>query len=191
MTSLALLLWQTNRSSALAEFEEVHKLVGKSGSRTTHARQQINQAFVLMLSGQFQGFCRDLHSECVDHLAGVVQPAVMRSFLRSKLLDDRKLSKGNANPSALGSDFGRFGLQFWDSLKAHDPKLSDHQIALESMNEWRNRIAHQNFEQTGGFAPLLRHSKIKEWKRSCDHLAVAIDAVMTQHLTTATGIQPR
>ena len=68
MASRALHRWQTEAQRSLDEIEQAHRAVGGAGPGRRYATQQINQAYVVMVSSQFQRFCRDLHSEAVDHL---------------------------------------------------------------------------------------------------------------------------
>ncbi len=65
MPSLSLQKWETIRSSELDEIENAHSSVGGTTRGRRYGTQQINQAYAVLLSSQFQGFCRDLHSECV------------------------------------------------------------------------------------------------------------------------------
>jgi hypothetical protein len=191
MASQALVMWKSNRATALDEFEEIHRMIGKAGAGTQHARQQVNQAYVLMVSGQFQGFCRDLHSEGVDHLAANLQPASLRAVVSIEFQFARKLDTGNPNSGNIGNDFNRFGLDFWHEVLTHEPKMKEHQSSLKTMNEWRNAIAHQKFDPAKlGGSTVLRHSQIKTWRKSCNSLAVAFDAVLSRYLTGITGTKP-
>jgi len=144
-----------------------------------------------MLSGQFQGFCRDLHSERVNHLVSHVQPLSMRTMLTAEFHFGRKLDTGNPNPGNIGNDFNRFGFDFWSALFAYDPQLNAHQDELRLINEWRNAIAHQSFDPAKlGGSTALRHSQIKLWRKSCDVLAEAFDSVLANQLAVVTGSKP-
>ncbi len=191
MQSIAWIFWKANRSAALAEFEVIHRMIGKSGPGTQHARQQINQAYLLMLSGQFQGFCRDLHSEGVDHIVTQVQPQSMRAMLTAEFHFGRKLDTGNPNFGNIVNDFNRFGFDFRGALVTHGSQLKAHCDQLQSINDWRNAIAHQSFDpvKLGGSA-TLRHSQIKSWRKSCDVLADAFDVVVANQLAVVTGSKP-
>jgi hypothetical protein len=68
MPSISLAHWQTDRRDALEELEAAHAKMGGVGPGRRYATQLINQAYAMVLSTQFQGFCRDLHSEAVDHV---------------------------------------------------------------------------------------------------------------------------
>ena len=69
----------------------------------------------LLVASQFQGFCRELHAECVkvlvEHLKPhrLLRPLVESGFTRCLQLDSR-----NAQPGSIGADFGLLGIIFWD-----------------------------------------------------------------------------
>jgi hypothetical protein len=62
MPSRSFELWNTDRRQALDQIAAAHAAVGGVGPGRRYATQQINQAYATLLSSQFQGFCRDLHS---------------------------------------------------------------------------------------------------------------------------------
>ncbi|HLQ44895.1 MAG TPA: hypothetical protein VK137_09220, partial [Planctomycetaceae bacterium] len=73
------------------------------------ATQQLNHAYAVLLSSQFQGFCRSLHAECSGHLlSGVTAPRLKR-ILSQEFDQGRKLDRGNPNPGNIGADFSRLG----------------------------------------------------------------------------------
>src|SRR5947209_15428211 len=111
MPSHSLRCWSSQQSDALDEIANAHAQVGGTERGRRFATQQINQAYATLLSSQFQGFCRDLHSECVG-LIVAASPADLRAVLQTQFLWGRTLDKGNPNPGNIGSDFGRFGLNF-------------------------------------------------------------------------------
>ena len=138
MASQSLLNWQNRRGTELDEIAQAHALVGGTSRGRRTATQQINYAYAALLSSQFQGFCRDLHSECVDHLVAVL-PVNFQTFLRAELVRDRKLDKGNPNPGNIGADFNRLGVYFWTDVKALRPANDKRQAALEELNTLAQR----------------------------------------------------
>lgn len=66
MPSESLIAWQGSRAAELDELEAALRAVGGIGRGRRHATQQLNQAYAVLLSSQFQGFCRDLHTEVSD-----------------------------------------------------------------------------------------------------------------------------
>src|SRR5262245_49292525 len=114
MPSSALTRWRTERSASLDEIEHAHESVGGAGRGRRHATEQINRAYAVLLCSQFQGFCRDLHTESVDAFLQEVRQPVLKESFRNLLMASRKLDQGNPNPGNIGSDFSRLGLKLWD-----------------------------------------------------------------------------
>ena len=191
MTSLSLQTWSTARSSALDEIENAHASVGGNVRGRRYATQQINQAYAVLLSSQFQGFCRDLHSECVDCLARAVMPATFEIILLNEFVQNRKLDTGNPNPGNIGADFNRLGLNFWTRVTAQDARNTDRRVRLERLNAWRNAIAHQDFDPAKlGGTITLRPETVRSWRQASDRLAASFDAVMEAHLRLVIGTAP-
>jgi hypothetical protein len=191
MPSLSYQHWSTARASSLDEIESAHRSVGGSSPGRRYATQQINQAYAVMLSSQFQGFCRDLHAEYVGCLTRLVTPASLPTIMHVEFTWNRQLDRGNPNPGNIGSDFGRLGLEFWDEVNAHDVRNPLRKRLLEELNEWRNAIAHQNFDpaRLGGTITLgLR--KVAGWRSACVGLASSFDEVMRAYLLRVTEFSP-
>jgi len=81
MPSRSFNLWLSERRQALDQIAAAHVAVGGAGPGRRYATEQINQAYAMLLSSQFQGFCRDLHSEAVDHICGPVAAGNIRMLL--------------------------------------------------------------------------------------------------------------
>jgi hypothetical protein len=190
MPSRSLTTWHADSRRALDEIEAAHRAVGRAGPGCRYAAQQINQAYVLLLSSRFQRFCRDLHDECVDHLV-LATSLPIRMIVRSQFDTGRKLDAGNPNPGNIGSDFDRLGITFWPTLRSEKPHAESHQRELSTLNRWRNAVAHQDFShpELGG-RDQLRLSEVRSWRRTCEQLAVDFDDVMHHHLISITGTAP-
>ena len=106
--------WTTPRRNELDELERAHSAIGGTGRGRRYATLQINHAYTVLLASQFQGYCRDLHSESVDYLVPWIQPTAFQASVRELLATNLQLMKGNAQPGCIGADFGRFGVNFWD-----------------------------------------------------------------------------
>jgi hypothetical protein len=186
--SKSLQRWLKTRLAELDEVEEVHVKVGGTGRGRRYATQQVNQAYVMLLSSHFQGFCRDLHSEAVDHLVNAAKPDGLGPVLRLNLLQGRKLDKGNANPGNIGNDFNRLNVEFWRRVRAHDQRNAERQDKLEILvNGWRNAIAHQDFGNVEGSLTL---QKVRSWRKACEALARSFDHVVREHVTNVVGNAP-
>jgi hypothetical protein len=190
MPSNSLRHWQEVCCTKLDEIVEAHRAVGGTGRGRRYATEQVNHAYAVLLSSQFQGFCRDLHTECTYHIVQQV-PAALRNVLHGELVRDRKLDRGNANPGNIGSDFARLGLRIWDRSKALDRRNEARKQLLGELNEWRNAIAHQDFDPSKfGPHPTLRLSEVNGWRRACNQLARAFDMVTRTHLDGLLGLPP-
>jgi hypothetical protein len=191
MPSVSWREWNTTRAQELNDIEAAHRSVGGTGPGRRYATEQINHAYAVLLASQFQGFCRDLHSECVRELSGAIRPTIFQAILHSEFLFNRGLDRGNASPSTIGSDFNRLGIEFWRKVQEDDPKNKSRRQLLEELNQWRNAIAHQDFDPVAlGGITTLQLVKVQAWRRACDRLAFSFDNVMRKHVTLITGRSP-
>jgi hypothetical protein len=184
--------WMTTRAGALNEIEAAHASVGGTGPGRRFATQQLNQAFAVLIASQFQGFCRDLHTESVACLIVFINPpASVRHLVQAGFTKGRQLDNKNAQPGSLGSDFGLLGIKFWDEVRNHHPRSGARKAELEKLNQWRNAIAHQNFSEVSpGARPRLTLAQVRPWRRICQGLARSFDEVMRIHLGSLTGSSP-
>ncbi len=192
MPSNAYRHWRVIRNAALQEIVNAHTSVGGSARGRRHTTQQINRAFAVLLASQFQGFCRDLHSECVDHvISSLVATSGLLNLVKAEFTRGRQLDRGNAQPTSLKADFGRLGVDLWQQLIAFDPAAVAWRTNLDLLNEWRNAIAHQDFTspRLGGIMNL-RLAQVMRWQVSCRRLARAMDEVLRRHLQSLTGATP-
>lgn len=191
LPSESLTAWQTSRSAELDELEDAHRAVGgvERGRRT--ATQQINQGYAVLLSSQFQGFCRDLASEAADHLIDAITPVRLHETFQTAFTWRRDLDRGNPTPGAIGNDFNRFGMAFWNEVRAADRRNAGRHAKLEELNRWRNAIAHHDFDprQLAGRTSLTLRM-VQTWRSACNGLAASFDAVMHAHLQQLIGTAP-
>lgn len=190
MPSNALLQWRDERSRSLDEFEMAHRGIGGSKRGRRYTTQQINRAYAVLVSAHFQGFCRELHSECINALTQTVPSGLVKASFQKALLYGRKLDRGNPNPGNIGEDFNRFEFLFWDTVYKLDHRNKGYRNLLENLNQWRNAIAHQDFNPLILGATILRLSIVRAWRRACDQLATAFDETMKSQLTAMTNNVP-
>jgi hypothetical protein len=154
--------------------------------------RQLNQAYALLLSSEFQGFCRDLHTECVGVIARLLPSIDLRNLMRNGLLLGRKLDAGNPNPGNIGADFNRFDLSFWPMVDAAHPRNARRHALLTQLNRWRNAIAHNAYEpdMLRGGRPELSRAAVRRWRKACEGLARWFDRVMRDRLQVVTGTIP-
>jgi hypothetical protein len=192
MPSKSYRIWMTARARALDEIEAAHASVGGTGPGRRYATQQINQAYAVLLASQFQGYCRDLHTESVAHLMAFIQPPVqVRQLVEAGLIRGRQLDNKNAQPGSIGSDFGILGIQFWKEIDSHRPDNEKRRKVLVEINQWRNAIAHQNFSEVSPNAiPGLALARVRRWRSVCGGLARSFDEVMRIYLQSVIGTSP-
>jgi len=188
MLSNSLKKWKGDRTDALNEIENAHAIVGGTERGRRYATQQINYSYATLLSSHFQGFCRDLHSECIDHIVAAL-PAQFQAFLRIEFVWNRSLDKGNPHPGGIGSDFNRLGIQFWPSVNGRNAKNVRRNQLLQELIDWRNAIAHQDFNPVGGDA-TLHLTRVRSWRRTVGALADDFDRAMYDYLSTLLGHAP-
>lgn len=190
LPSQSIARWRGERSTSLDEIEAAHASVGGEARGRRYATQQINHAYAVLLTSQFQGFCRDLHSECVDHLVAL-SPPQLQPVVRAQFIWGRALDRGNPSPGNIGSDFGRLGLAFWAEVRAHQHQNDRRQQYLEELNAWRNAIAHQDFDPVRlGGTTTLHLATVRRWRSSLNVLAGSFDVVLGGYLQTLLTTHP-
>jgi hypothetical protein len=190
MPSHSLNRWTGERADALDEIDSAHAVVGGTERGRRYATQQINYAYTALLSAHFQGFCRDLHTECIDHIVAIT-PAQAHWFVRAEFLWNRSLSRGNPHPGAIGSDFNRLGIDFWAAVHAIDARNQRRRELLQELIDWRNAIAHQDFDPvTGGDRPTLQLARVRGWRSAANGLTRSFELVMYNYLTAVVGTAP-
>ena len=195
MGSVALQRWRVEASAQLSALGQLKHDPGQTATTRRHAANQLNLAFVLILSSHFQRYCRDLHTEVAAHLRRATQDPWAGSLLHTRLVEARKLDVGNPNPGHIGSDFARFGLRIWDALLARDVRAKGWRVELEQLNLWRNAIAHQDLSTAsqldlGGGRVHLRRADVLRWRRACGRLAALMDAVLAEYTQGLVGAAP-
>jgi hypothetical protein len=168
MPSRSLHLWRTIRCQALHEIEYAHCGVAHSRRGSRVATQQVNHSYVVLLSSQFQAYCRDLHSECIEVVLQSIVPVARTNSCRSALERQRALDRGNPSPGNIGADFGVFGVRFWDQVQTLEARNVGRREHLETLNVWRNAVAHQDFDPRKLGRRTLQIRRVREWRNACD-----------------------
>ena len=187
MPSEALRNWEGQRQVRLDELVAAHRRVAGTGPGRRWATGQLNASLVFRLASEFQGFARELHDEAADVFADRAAPenAVLRNVIRGRLTEGRHLDRGNAQPAAIGSDFGRFGFQVWPTLTQRNRRTPVHQATCDKLNELRNAIAHDQpakldeLRQEGYPVTLVTFNRARTL---LGRLSVTLDAVLAAHL---------
>jgi hypothetical protein len=192
--SLSLDVWRSTQADRLNEIESAHQSVGGSARGRRFATQQINRAYAVLLAAQFQGFCRNLHSESASAILASIHDVNVARVAQANFVFGRTMDRGNAGPGNIGADFARLGLKIWDALAVRDVRNNIRNRKLEELNTWRNAIAHENFQDAvkfpAGRRTVLHLAKVRDWRQTCDVLASHMDEAMQAHITTLTGSVP-
>ena len=111
-------------------------------------------------------------------------------MIQTLLTSDRRINRGNPHPSALGEDFGRFGLGWWPALASADSRTSIRQEQLRRLVTARNGIAHADDSKLDalrqdGYPITLR--TVSSWHRSTNGLAKTMDVTLGRHLQAMFG----
>jgi hypothetical protein len=126
----------------------------------------------------------------VDHVVAAA-PAQLQGLLRTELLRNRSLLRGNPNPGAIGSDFNRLGIDSWPDVYALNARNERRRELLQELIDWRNAVAHQDFDPVAhGGDPTLHLPRIRAWRRAVNTLARSFDRAMYNYLGTLLGNAP-
>ncbi len=190
MPSQAMNAWVSTRAAVLDELLGVIGVIRGSKKVQRTAIQYLSRSFAVMLSAEFQGFCKDLHRECAEHFASLV-PAGIEDVVLQQFLAQRLLDRGNPNPGNIGADFNRLGLKLFDEVFRTDSRVLTWRQELDNLNEWRNAVAHNDYAPARISAQSqLTLTQLRSWRSACNHLAVVFDKVLGKHLETKTGVKP-
>jgi len=146
------------------------------------------RGFVLHLSAHFQGFCRNLYTECSQIWIAAI-PFRLQATAQAQFSAQLALEKGNPTYDNIKKDFNRFGLLL--NLHAAHPAGTQQVTDLGHLNAWRNRAAHQGTKPLGiGVPPALTLPIVQGWRASCEGLATSLDGIMRVELLRITGTAP-
>src|SRR5947209_2538169 len=94
----------------------------------------------MLVSGHFQGYCRDLYTECSQVCASTV-PAGLSTTLQMQFGAELRLNSGNPTIENIRKDFERFDISL--NLAGAAPGNAVRVTHLGHLNYWRNATAHQ------------------------------------------------
>src|SRR5207247_1625900 len=111
-----------------------------------------------------------LHSESIDHIVSIV-PAALQATLRAEFSWERQLRRGNPHPGAIGADFNRLGIDLWPEVYRLDARTARRRELLQELVDWRNAIAHQDFDSVApGGNPILHLATVRGWRSALSAL---------------------
>lgn len=191
--SPALIDWLTLRYANVGELRRAHALIGNAGPGTGAGRppkagtQQLNEALVLRVVTEFQGFVRDVLDLATIRIirgAGCAPP--YQPQLISAATRDRMIDRGNPHLDAIVSDAGRLGLtQLRHLMQAKNGHHAVDVPALKTLVEMRNALAHDDQEKLlalskSGVRPTLGY--VRSSQVVLTRHARALDHVVWDHL---------
>ena len=145
------------------------------------------RGFILLLSAHFQGFCRDLYTECAQHIASKVRPTLEVLVQEQFTAADRSLDHGNPNIDNIKKDFNRFGFSLnIGGLPTRRTMLGS------SISNGLNRVEEHRGPPWRGCrrAGSLLLPTIQAWRNSCLGLATSLDGIMYNRLRSILRRQP-
>jgi len=92
--SVAFTRWQTDRLTRLNEVESHCAVIDALAPANPTFLEEVLRGFVLHLSAHFQGFCRDLYTECSQIWIAAI-PAGLKATAQSQFFAQLALEKGN------------------------------------------------------------------------------------------------
>lgn len=176
MPSASLNSWRNDRIPRLAEIDAQCASSASAIPPNPRLIDENFRGFILLLSAHFQGFCRDLYTECALVITSQVQPD-LQALVQEQFTTNRRLDQGNPNIENLKKDFSRFRLRL--AMADHDPASHARLADLKNLNEWRNIAAHQGVVPPTGLPTL---ATIQSWRDSCDGLATSLDDILYNQL---------
>jgi hypothetical protein len=175
MASASLLNWLNVRLPSLTHFDAQCATSIAAVPPNAALIDENLRGYVLLLSAHFQGFCRDLYTECAQIIVSKVRRPSLEILFQAQFSAKRELDRGNPHFDNIVKDFNRFGLAMRPALNAL-PGIVARKQDLRDLNEWRNAAAHQNAVLPLG-GPLTL-PMIQAWRVSCSDLATSLDTIM-------------
>ncbi len=189
MPSAALAYWTADRTAGL---DDIHAQCAAgliSTAPNARLADENLRGYVMLVSAHFQGFCRDLHTECVQILSAdpTLRPEV-QAVIQFQSLAGRDLDGGNPRFEALRNDFNRFDLDLTAALAA-DPANAVRVTLLGHLNVWRNYVAHYKDTPPSQGGPFTLPTA-RAWQQACAGLAAELDRIIYDKLQTILKAPP-
>jgi hypothetical protein len=126
----------------------------------------------------------------MDHVVRTATPAT-QGIIRAQFLWGRSLDRGGPQAGAIGSDFGRFGVPFWQDVNGLHAANERRRELLDELMRWRNAIAHNDFHPAVfGPSPILHLADVRGWRSALNGLCPAFDTVMRDYMATTLEAAP-
>jgi len=192
MTSPALTTWQSRRLPRLDRLIALHP--DTAGSTTDPAvAEEWTHALVLRLTSEFQGFCRDLHTDLARTIARLLteQNENTRSLVFAGLTRRRALEQYSATVESISGDFNRLSVDLVVLLSTHPragPQWADE---LTLLHVARNGVVHDDPNKIEKLTQASRELSIEtvtRWRNWVDGLVGAMDDVASSRMSELFGV---
>lgn len=176
MPSASLAMWRNTRMAHLREIDAQCAGVIAATPPNPRLAEENVRSYGLLLSAHFQGYCRDLYTECAQIIASKVRNT-LQALVQAQFTAHRALDHGNPNLQNIRRDLERFGFAL--NLAGADPANPMRITHLSELNVWRNIAAHHGVLLPTGLPPI---TDLRNWLNSCDGLAASLDRIMYNQL---------
>lgn len=198
MVSSALKSWRGKRRDDIDQLLSTHRVITGGRRGRQWETEHMNFALITRLAAEFQGYCRDLHTEAVDHIvtmASIPNPNLNLIF-RSAYIDRRMLKVGNPSWANLCKDFNMFGMDLKSAMESQfgQARFGTWRLALDDLVDARNAIAHSNDEEIKKCRAKHPHGlsvrSARGWRAKLNSFTAGLDIVVGKHLKGLTGLGP-
>jgi hypothetical protein len=144
--------WFGSRRANINELLRAHATIGNVGRGAgpgrprTAGTEQLNEALVLRVTTEFQGFVRDLLDLATIKVvrSSGCGPAYQAQIITA-MTRNRSIDRGNPRLDAIEADMSRLGLQtIRQHLRAKNFSHADDVAWLQKLVELRNALAHDD-----------------------------------------------
>ena len=181
-------MWQNDRMLRLHDVDAHCRVVQAAVQPNLLFLDESLRGFVLHLSAHFQGFCRDLYTECSQIWIASI-PAGLKATAQAQFSAQLALEKGNPSYDNIKRDFDRFGFSL--NLQIAQHQGGQPLTKLAHLNAWRNKAAHQGTQPLRQGVPTsLTLPIVQDWFTTCDTIAASLDGIMHSELSRILGIAP-
>ena len=97
MPSASLLIWQTERIPRIAEFEKQCATASALAMPNRQLEDENHRGLIMLLSAHFQGFCRDLYTECALTLSARIMNTSIKILFQQQFTAGRRLDSGHGS----------------------------------------------------------------------------------------------
>lgn len=176
----ALGAWKTERTDRLDELSR--KVAGDGGATPA----QVGVLYVA-LAAEFQGYCRDLHQECIDDLLDqmAVLPSRLRAAVALILESGRVLDRQNATAVTIAREFKKLDISPWASVQLRNAdRYRGWRETLDLVTSVRNATAHSKKGEFEKFVDgnALDRGRWEDRRNQLEQLVVALHEVTAAHL---------